>query len=200
MEIHLIRHTTPLVEKGICYGQTDLDVTNSFHEEAQNIFQQIGDFNYHSIISSPLQRCAKLAKQLFPEKNIIFEKSIMEINCGSWEMQHWDEIPKSELDPWMTDFVNTRIPNGESYVDIYDRVTQYFQSLQPLPQPIALVTHGGVIRSILSHITETPLEKSFEAFTIRYGCVVQLTLEDNKWNYNTLHNPQFEKEQHHPSK
>jgi alpha-ribazole phosphatase len=200
MEIHLIRHTTPLVEKGICYGQTDLDVTSSFHEEAQNIFQQISHFNYQSIISSPLQRCAKLAKHLFPEKKVSFEQSIMEINCGSWEMQHWDEIPKSELDPWMADFVNTRIPHGESYVDIYDRVTQFFESLEPLPQPIALVTHGGVIRSILSHITKTPLEKSFETFSIRYGCVVQLTLQNKKWVYNTLHNPQFEKEQHHPSK
>lgn len=200
MEIHLIRHTTPAVEKGICYGQTDLDVTNSFLEEAQNISQHITQFNYQRVISSPLQRCAKLAQQLFPQKNILFENSIMEINCGNWEMQHWDEIPKSELDPWMKDFVNTRIPNGESYVDIYERVTNFFNSLETSLYPTALVTHGGVIRSILSHITETPLEKSFEAFSIRYGCVVQLKLENNKWSYTTIHNPIFEKEQHHPSK
>jgi len=33
MEIYLIRHTTPDVAKGICYGQTDLDVANTFEEE-----------------------------------------------------------------------------------------------------------------------------------------------------------------------
>jgi alpha-ribazole phosphatase len=35
--IFLIRHTTPAVAKGICYGQTDLDITESFVEEAEAI-------------------------------------------------------------------------------------------------------------------------------------------------------------------
>ena len=34
MAIFLIRHTTPLIEKGICYGQLNIDVTESFEAEA----------------------------------------------------------------------------------------------------------------------------------------------------------------------
>ena len=26
MEIYLVRHTTPNIKKGICYGQTDIDI------------------------------------------------------------------------------------------------------------------------------------------------------------------------------
>lgn len=37
MKIYLIRHTTPHIEKGICYGQTDLDVAETFNNEAEII-------------------------------------------------------------------------------------------------------------------------------------------------------------------
>ena len=36
-EIYLIRHTTPEVEKGVCYGQTDLNLKNTFPQEAKRI-------------------------------------------------------------------------------------------------------------------------------------------------------------------
>ena len=34
MKIYLIRHTQPDVEKGICYGSSDLDVAATFEAEA----------------------------------------------------------------------------------------------------------------------------------------------------------------------
>jgi len=61
-EIYLIRHTTPLVAKGICCGQTDLDITDSFKEEAAIIRQHLPE-NMGSVHSSPLQRCSRLAIQ-----------------------------------------------------------------------------------------------------------------------------------------
>ena len=60
MEIYLIRHTTPAVGKGICYGQTDLDITDSFKEEVAAIIPHLPD-NIQTVFSSPLQRCKKLA-------------------------------------------------------------------------------------------------------------------------------------------
>src|SRR5580692_7160561 len=64
-EIYLIRHTTPAIGKGICYGQSDLDITSSFREEADLIRQHIPDY-IRFIHSSPLRRCALLAEYLFP--------------------------------------------------------------------------------------------------------------------------------------
>ena len=34
MEIHLVRHTTVAIEKGICYGQADIPVSATFESEA----------------------------------------------------------------------------------------------------------------------------------------------------------------------
>ena len=43
----------------------------------------------------------------------------MEMNFGDWEMKNWDDIPLEELNPWMQDFVNVRVSNGESFTDLY---------------------------------------------------------------------------------
>src|ERR1700689_1375209 len=96
--IYLIRHTTPAVAKGICYGQTDLDVTESFADEAAVIRQHLSP-GIVSVYSSPLQRCARLARHLFPDRAPCLMDDLMEVDCGQWEMRGWDELPREEIDP-----------------------------------------------------------------------------------------------------
>lgn len=195
MSIYLIRHTTPLIEKGICYGQSDIDVTDSFEQEAAQIRQALPGEDMLQVFSSPLKRCHKLAGHLFPGHRITTEPGLMEIHCGEWEGLHWDAIPKEVISPWMADFVNVCIPGGESYVQMHARVTECFLRIAARPRPVAVVTHGGVMRSILAHITGTPLVDSFGAFGISYGCVVRV---DEDLSYEVLHSIETEKEQHKP--
>lgn len=223
-EIYLIRHTTPAVAKGICYGQTDLDITDSFSEEAAIIRQHLPDVMV-AVHSSPLQRCHRLASHLFPTHPIVLHPELMEIHCGEWEMKGWDELPKDEVEPWMKDFVQIRIPGGESYLDLHQRVTRCYEGIsagsagqqvedggrpaasgrqaesgeRPAtgegqtqgPGPVAIVAHGGVIRSILSYITNTPLIDSFKAFSLHYGCVIRLFGETAPLQYEMLSNQNF---------
>jgi alpha-ribazole phosphatase len=199
MEIYLIRHTTPLVENGICYGWADLDVTETFLQEAQIIKQHLPD-SIQNIYSSPLQRCKKLAEELFANANISYQHNLKEINCGKWELQKWDDIPKHEIDPWMNDFVNVVIPDGESYVDLYSRVTNAFIEIFDKQIPAAIVAHGGVIRSILSHITQTDLVESFNKFKLHYGCVIKIYTDNtHALQYQLLSNIESKLEKHKPS-
>ncbi|MHA4808367.1 alpha-ribazole phosphatase [Flavitalea flava] len=202
-EIFLIRHTTPAVAKGICYGQTDLEVTGSFLQEAA-IIREYMPQNMGAVHSSPLQRCAGLAGHLFPEHSIQLHKELMEIHCGQWEMKSWDELPKDQIDPWMKDFVQVRIPDGESYLDLHQRVTGCFDSIRKAAEmPVAIVAHGGVIRSILSYITDTPLIDSFKVFSLNYGCVIRLFEKEGNpgpLQYEILSNKEpEEKERHKPT-
>jgi alpha-ribazole phosphatase len=196
--IYLIRHTTPDVKTGTCYGHLDLDVTAGFENEAQVIAGFLPE-KFSEIHSSPLQRCSKLAARLFPEYDLNFHDDLREIHCGEWEGRLWDDIPRAELDPWMNDFVNVIIPGGESYVQLFERVSACFEKLAQGSLPAAIVSHGGVMRSILSHITSTPLQDSFDAFKLRYGCVVRLNKQVNDWSYEIINNPESPKEQHQPS-
>lgn len=198
MSIYLIRHTTPLIEKGVCYGQLDIDVTDTFEAEAEQIQNALPP-GIEQVYSSPLIRCHKLAGYLFPAHAISLEPHLMELACGEWEGIHWDAIAPEVIDPWMKDFVNACIPGGESYVQMHSRVTQCFTRIINGAKPVAIVTHGGVIRSILAHITQTPLVDSFGAFKIHYGCVMQLHATPAGFRYEALHNITTEKEQHKPS-
>ncbi|TXT32933.1 MAG: phosphoglycerate mutase [Chitinophagaceae bacterium] len=171
MEIYLIRHTTPLVEKGICYGQTDLDITDSFEEEVDMIRPHIPSNNI-KVYSSPLQRCKKLAAALYHPNLVECHADLMELNCGDWEMQKWDDIPKAEIQPWMDDFVNVTVPNGESYVTLHQRV-----------------------------VNPTPLKESFDAFTLHYGCVVKINVSESGLAHELLYNYSRQgKEWHRPTK
>jgi alpha-ribazole phosphatase len=199
--IYLIRHTTPAVGKGICYGQTDLGVTESFAEEAEVIRLHLPP-GIVSVYSSPLQRCARLARHLFPGHDLSLLDQLMEVHCGQWEMRGWDELPREEIDTWMADFVQVRIPGGESYLDLHQRVTKCWEKIRRgMPAgDAAVVAHGGVIRSILSGITGTPLINSFKIFSLHYGCVIRVFGEAGTQEYEILSNQApMEREQHKPS-
>ena len=199
MAIYLIRHTTPAIDKGICYGQSDLDVKESFFQEVSGILPYLPK-KITQVYSSPLMRCSKLAHCLFPGIKILWEANLMEIDCGDWEMKKWDEIPKEEIDPWMNNFVEQSIPGGESYSVLYKRVLECFNQIKSVRGNLVLVTHGGVIRSILSHITQTPLIDSFKIFSLHYGCVVKLNQFENRIVPEILYNTEpAEKEMHKPS-
>ena len=199
MHIYLIRHTTPAVEKGTCYGQTDLDVTETFAAEVSGILPYISD-TIESVYSSPLQRCKKLAHALFPDKEIITDSDLMELNCGTWEMQLWNDIPKAEMEPWQEDFINVIVPAGESYLQLYNRVVHCFENIRSKGKTAAIVAHGGVLRSIVAYLTQTPLKESFDLFSFNYGCVVKLHVDSDPFTHELIYNvSQGGKEWHRPT-
>jgi alpha-ribazole phosphatase len=198
--IYLIRHTTPAIAGGMCYGQTDLDVTESFHSEAELIRQHLS-CDISQVYSSPMKRCTLLAQELFPRRSLRLMEDLMEIHCGEWEMRAWDELPPEEVNPWMADFVRIRIPGGESYLDLHDRVTRCWNAISEdqAAGDIAVIAHGGVLRSILSRINDTPLVDSFSLYSLHYGCVIRLLEVEGRWQYEVLWNQApAEKEQHKP--
>lgn len=197
MEIYLIRHTTPDVGKGICYGQSDLGLTESFEEEVALIKPHLPG-RFDAVYSSPLIRCRQLAETLFPEAPVQFDDRLKEIHCGNWELLPWDDIDREVMDEWMENRIHACIPGGESYQQLYNRVVHFFESIRHRGR-IAVVSHGGVLRSLLAYVSDTPLHQSFDTFKIHYGCVAKLRKEDDAFRHSILHNRQTVVEQHRPS-
>jgi alpha-ribazole phosphatase len=176
MEIYLVRHTTPLIEKGICYGQTDLNITDTFDKEAAIILDKIKTDNEVRIFSSPLKRCVLLAEKF--DKHITIDKRLMELDFGDWEMKKWNDIPENEMTPWMQDFVNVKVPKGESYTDLSKRVLDFFHEIKSLNQKqTIIVSHGGPIRSLLAYLTNTELKDSFD-IKIIYGQISKIIINE----------------------
>jgi len=175
MKLWLIRHTNVNVAPGICYGQTDVDVAETFENEAQVIKKQIENIAFDKVYSSPLIRCKKLAEYLF-KTNIIYDARLRELHFGEWEMQAWDKIQHPELNKWMIDFVNTPCPGGESFIDLHNRVKHFLTDLKKKNHSqVVIISHGGTIRSILSHTQNIPLKDSFK-ISVKHGDVTKIDL------------------------
>ncbi|WP_299120861.1 alpha-ribazole phosphatase [uncultured Tenacibaculum sp.] len=175
MEIILIRHTTPDIEKGVCYGQADIPVAKTFGKEIQPILKEINSNDSDTLFfSSPLKRCKLLAKEL--SNTINFDDRLKELDFGDWELKKWNDINKEELDIWMNDFVNIPATNGESYLDLHTRTVNFLNEILLLnKERIVIVTHAGVIRSLSAYINKTPLDKSFD-LKLNYGHIIKFTL------------------------
>ncbi|MBF7090387.1 alpha-ribazole phosphatase [Flavobacterium sp. ALJ2] len=178
MEIYLVRHTETVCEKGICYGQTDVNIVEPYDLIFENIAQQLPQDAL--LYSSPLKRCVLLAKHIQKKNKILNyqeDKRLMEMNFGDWEMKNWNEISHEDLNPWMEDFVNIRVPNGESFIDLHERVTHFMKNklLTKTSQKLIIVAHAGVIRSILCLLNSLPLKDAFQN-KVDFGQVIKVEI------------------------
>ncbi|MGY6648682.1 alpha-ribazole phosphatase [Wenyingzhuangia sp. IMCC45574] len=176
MIVYFVRHTTPNIEKGICYGQADIDLSDTFEDESNFLLQKLSHVTPSNVISSPLQRCTQLAKKL--SANFSTDPNIKELDFGKWELKAWNDIPTDEIDPWMEDFVNVAVPKGESYLDLYARSIAFYNTLKT--ENTVIVSHAGVLRSVLAHITKTDLQDSFN-FKLPYGTIVKIDTNTNEY-------------------
>ncbi|MDY8138888.1 alpha-ribazole phosphatase [Aquimarina sp. 2201CG5-10] len=184
MEIYLVRHTTPNIEKGICYGQSDLGVTVSFDTEVTHIHSQIPVEEITQVYSSPLQRCKLLAETF--KKPVIFDNRLKELNFGDWELKAWDEISEEEIRPWMNDFVNVSAPEGESYITLQQRVLDFFSDLDSSSSDkIIIVSHAGPMRSLIAQIQNITLKNSF-SIKLGYGQIIKINAIDGNLTITDL--------------
>ena len=166
MEVYLIRYTTPAVAKGMIYGRTDVALADTFEEEKKILFSKLPK-ELDAVYTSPSTRCTKLASCFLKEYNI--DERLYEFNFGRWEGKTWDTVDPQELELWMQDFVNVCSPEGESMLQMQERVMSFWKGLTQQPyQKAAVVTHGGVIRLILASVRSIPLASAFDT-PVNYG-------------------------------
>ncbi|GAF05049.1 alpha-ribazole phosphatase family protein [Saccharicrinis fermentans] len=180
-ELYIIRHTTPNIEPGICYGDSDLDVADSFKEEAEKIKNLLINLTPAYIFSSPLIRCRKLGEALFPGSVIHYDNRLKELNFGDWEMKPWKDIDKEVLKIWSDDFVHKSTPNGENFNQLFSRASHFIDNdILPLKEhsKIAMVTHSGIMRCLISRYLHIPMDKIF-SLKLNYGAVIKITLHES---------------------
>lgn len=144
MALTFLRHTTPDVVKGMCYGRTDLGLALTFEDEFARVLDGLPDFG--AIVCSPLVRCRTLAERVgqAAKREVRVLQGLTEMDFGAWEMVPWSDIPREQLDVWAEDFMGARPHGGESVQMLQDRVGG---TLDDLPEDTLVVTHSGVIRA-----------------------------------------------------
>lgn len=172
MEVYLVRHTETVCPKGICYGQADVELLDPYISQFEEIKKQLpGNAVFYS---SPLQRCTILANYL-SSSDYTVDRRLMEMHFGDWELKNWDAIPPAEIDPWMKDFVNVKATNGESFVELNNRVLSFIEEKKNINNvPLVVITHAGVIRSFLCKEMNIALKEAFSN-KVEFGQVIKIT-------------------------
>ncbi|WP_101690650.1 alpha-ribazole phosphatase [Dysgonomonas massiliensis] len=169
MKIYLVRHTAVDVPQGMCYGQTNVPLKPSFEDEARVVKSNIGSIEADVSFSSPLSRCRKLA-HFCDFKDAVLDDRLKELHFGDWETRMWDHI---DMSIWDKDWVNPPAPNGESFMQMYNRVSKFFDELKSKQYKSVLVfTHGGVISCARVYFNQADIKKTFDLMP-RYGEMVQ---------------------------
>lgn len=139
-----LRHPTPDVPKGMCYGQTDLDIADIGHQQIERALELTPPIK--RILASPALRCRKLAIKIAERDNleITFDERLWEMHMGEFEGMLWSEIDREKSSQWFSDPFNNRTPGGESFADVQTRV---LEALSSADLDTGIVCHAGVIRA-----------------------------------------------------
>lgn len=186
LDVYLLRHTRPGLEPSICYGQLDCPLADGYQREIDKMAEYFKDLPISAIYSSPLQRCAILA-QAVAEKQAVkvqvqFKEALKEIHFGDWEGVPWNEISRQKIEAWNAQRLYFQFPNGETPYLFAQRVVSVWQEIidlhrqpgnarqigsaeneasrVPEKEVIVIISHGGVIRSILCDFLSIPFTQS----------------------------------------
>tara|TARA_Y100000766_G_scaffold113017_1_gene96975 strand:+ start:81 stop:656 length:576 start_codon:yes stop_codon:yes gene_type:complete len=179
-EILFIRHSSLAVPRGICYGISDIDISDNFNLEIENLKVKLKNFAPDLVLSSPLKRCVKLAMSTFKVAPIII-KGLKEIDYGDWEGEKWIDVSAPGGNLWVYQNSDNQPPNGESFNMLKSRVVEQLELLLDYPESkLAVVCHGGVIRAIISYFLKTPIEFT-RSYHIHYTGFVRFEKTIEGW-------------------
>jgi alpha-ribazole phosphatase len=159
-----IRHPPLTDMQGICYGALDVHIADAVVMQYADKLKK--ELPLLPVISSPLQRCFALAQTI--DINAKQDSRLIEMNFGDWQGRPWDCIDRLALDAWAKDVTKFRAPNGENFIDVIARLSDFLHQLEV---PHILVTHAGVIRAAHYLLGAVPTEQA-AAMEIPYAAPI----------------------------
>jgi alpha-ribazole phosphatase len=163
--IDLIRHGEPV--GGRKYrGQIDDPLSEKGWAQMR---EAVADHNpWDVIISSTLSRCIEFAHELGQRHAIEVkaEPRLMEIGFGKWEGRTVSELIQEDADQvyrFLTDPLNNTPPGAETLYEFEARIIGAWNDVlqQHAGQHVLLVGHAGMMRMIIRHVLDMPLERIF---------------------------------------
>jgi alpha-ribazole phosphatase len=188
MELYLIRHTSVEVDnKEICYGHSEVALNKTYVSEAEAIIDKLPT-NIDCFACSGSNRAIKLANYFkyyyFRDEVVplLVDDRLKEMNFGDWEMKAWNAVNQDDLNKWMNSFVSEKVPGGESFEMVLERVRAFlfYLKIHPLlkgKEKMAIVAHSGSIRAMLCHLNKIPLEKAFTDLKVDYGSIHKVKID-----------------------
>lgn len=158
MRLFLIRHAeTDWNRSQRAQGHNNTPLNETGLEQANQLADFLFQEKVQRILSSDLLRCTQTVEPLAQKLGVAIESSALlrERSFGDWEGRGYTEIRNDlrAVDPENPEHV--RPPNGESVLDVWERVHQFVGSDMFLHEEATLIaTHGGTKALLLSHLLQ----------------------------------------------
>ena len=152
-------------------GSTDTALDAAGISQARYWHQALSPLNIDTFYTSGLTRCRHTATIISENRSVITHPELNEIHLGQWDGMTFEEIKQQDPSGFKQrgEHLDTfRPPDGESFLDLQNRVLPFFHQCLPEPGTPLFVTHAGVIRVILCHVTGLPLKHLFQ-IRMAYG-------------------------------
>ena len=152
LELWFIRHgETDGNARQLIHGITDTPLNERGLRQAARLATRLSGTRFDAVYASDLQRAHRTATMALPEADVRLDPRLREMSYGIFEDRTWEELDADETAQarfWREDPVTRRVPGGESYGDLRDRL-EAFRADLPDSGCVAAFTHGGAIRTIL---------------------------------------------------
>lgn len=189
-KIHFIRHAiTQGNLEGRYIGRTNLPIC----DEGKRVLEQFQNECIYpgvdKVYTSPLLRCKETAELLFPQYPLTVVEDFTEVDFGDFENKTMEELKDDEkYNLWVTDALNNPPPNGEHYMEfltrLYKGVDHIFKDMcKEGINDCAVITHGGVIMSLLASfgLPRLPMNEWFTENGTGYTIIInpQMWMRDH---------------------
>lgn len=179
--IGLLRHGE--VVGGRCFrGSSDDPLTA---EGLQQMWDAVETDCWDQVISSPLQRCHVFAQAYSQRVGVSchHDARLTEVDFGDWEGRSAEQLMQTDgeaLTRFWQDPLHNTPPGGEALDVFQTRVLQAWSDIvaEHNGQNILVVTHGGVIRTLLCHAHQQPISQ-LQSYDVGYGNLHCLLIDES---------------------
>lgn len=158
-KLHFIRHgLTQANLDGRYIGRTDEPLCQRGREELEALLSLGGYPEVEKVYASPLKRAVESARILFSGTPVELLPDLTELDFGAFENRNANDLENDlAFRKWTASPPSARTPGGESGEDLTCRAVRgvshiFAQMMETQTRQAAVVTHGGVIMSILAAI------------------------------------------------
>ncbi len=196
MEIRflLMRHPeTSANATGRYVGRGDAPYTDVGRIQSNLLVAELADWRPERLYSSPLRRTREVVDRAAESLGLApsVDERLNELDFGDAEGLTLDEVKAAGM---AFDFHSAEAPvapGGESRLDIYRRSVDFAAEQETVGGRLAIVTHGGVFRSLLVHLLGLPMEAIW-SFDIRPAQIAEVRRFDSHGALVSFRRPEGE--------
>jgi len=176
VKITLLRHTEVEEAYFKCYnGHIDIGLSLNGEKQAKLLAQEFSEEKFDLVYCSDLLRTRATLAHFSQKKQAIYTELLREKSWGKHEGMSFDAImQEGEIE--YVDFLQwIQALDGEDYEIYIQRIKEFFLDflITQKAENVLVITHGGVIRVLISLIKEISLQEAF-SLDVAYGAYLIL--------------------------